>query len=288
MALAPIDETHALQIQAGTLGRKTGHLFEDTITSQINDFQCLIRIAARQNGHVFTGDPASLLLNYIGKAEILKPSHLWSRFPQVLSQHRKLEKLAFCKWRLALKMQKRHSNYALHSNDGRTITVGFLRSSATTPPQQMLNCTLLQQGGFQLLLSNEIPVSENAILALRQFCGDMGFRPCDNPTIRNRLTDPRRYFWEEINEDGRVEWESILLTRQDDISRLLFQKAYIDDPFTPEYILHKTKASPSWNQTEVAIHTIDEIVSLSRRHQGFTKKSYSVRKGSYKDPAGVI
>ena len=36
MALEPVDERHALQIQAGTLGRKAGHSFEDTITARIN------------------------------------------------------------------------------------------------------------------------------------------------------------------------------------------------------------------------------------------------------------
>jgi hypothetical protein len=64
MALTPIDETHARQIQAGTLGRRAGHIFEDTITSQINEFQYPFEIATQGNGHVFTGDPASLLLNY--------------------------------------------------------------------------------------------------------------------------------------------------------------------------------------------------------------------------------
>ena len=61
----------------------------------------------------------------------------------------------------------------------------------------------------------------------------------------------------------------------------------MEDPFIPEYILHKTKASPSWNQTEVAIYTIDEIVSLSRKYQVFSKRSYSVNKGRHKDPKGV-
>ena len=36
MALDPVDEAHALQIQAGILGRKAGHGFEDTLTTKIN------------------------------------------------------------------------------------------------------------------------------------------------------------------------------------------------------------------------------------------------------------
>ena len=139
-----------------------------------------------------------------------------------------------------------------------------------------------------LLQANGINVSDVAITALRQFCGDHGFCPSDNPSVvRHRLTDPRRYFWEEINTQGRGEWERILSDKQDDISRLLFQKAYMNDPFVPEYVLHKTKKAVSWNKTEVAIYSVNELVELSRRYQGFTTKSYSVKKGSYKDPAGV-
>ncbi|MDE3042873.1 MAG: hypothetical protein KGJ82_20200, partial [Nitrospirota bacterium] len=113
-------------------------------------------------------------------------------------------------------------------------------------------------------------------------------RPSDSPSVaRHRLTDPRRYFWEEINARGRGEWERILSEKQDDISRLLFQKAYMNDPFVPEYVLHKTKKAALWNKTEVAIYSVNELVELSRRYQGFTTKPYSVKKGSYKDPAGV-
>ena len=36
MALNPIDELHAAQIQAGILGRKAGHAFEDAIAAEIN------------------------------------------------------------------------------------------------------------------------------------------------------------------------------------------------------------------------------------------------------------
>lgn len=78
-----------------------------------------------------------------------------------------------------------------------------------------------------------------------------------------------------------------LLKLADAISRLLLQKAYIDDPFVPEYLIHKTKKAPSWSATEVAIYSIDELVALSRSYQGFTTKPYTIRKGSYKDPPGV-
>lgn len=74
---------------------------------------------------------------------------------------------------------------------------------------------------------------------------------------------------------------------QDDITRLLLQKAYIEDPFVPEYLVHKTKKSADWIDTEVAVYSIEELIALSRRYQGFATRPYSVRKGNHKDPAGV-
>ena len=125
--------------------------------------------------------------------------------------------------------------------------------------------------------------------ALRHFCGDVGFRPLDNPAgSAGRKVDPRRYFWEEIAPKRRKEWERILAKHQDHISRLLFQKAYIDDPFVPEYLIHKTKRSDAWATTEVAMYSIEELIALSRSYQGFATRAYAVRKGSHKDPPGVV
>ena len=139
----------------------------------------------------------------------------------------------------------------------------------------------------RLLQENGILVSDVATIALRQFCGDSGYRPSDAGSAGDRLTDPRRYFWEEIDATGRCEWEAIFTTYQDQISRLLLQKAYLNDPFIPDYLLHKTKCSSAWNSTEIAIYSIDELVALSAAYRKFALRSYSVRKGSYKDPAGV-
>jgi hypothetical protein len=61
----------------------------------------------------------------------------------------------------------------------------------------------------------------------------------------------------------------------------------LNDPFVPEYVLHKTKKAPSWDKTEIAIYAIDELIELSREYQGYCTRPYSVKKGSYKDPIGV-
>jgi hypothetical protein len=105
--------------------------------------------------------------------------------------------------------------------------------------------------------------------------------------LATRRVDPRRFFWEEINEGGRNELENLFSTQQDHISRLLFQKAYIDDPFVPDFLIHKTRKASSYLETEVALYSIDQLIELSRNYQGFAKRPYSVKKGSYKDPAGV-
>jgi len=78
MALNPENEQHALQIQAGTTGRKAGHEFEDTITKEINAVPYPLRVPTKIITHVNIGDPARLLLFYIsstyGYSEIVRAS----------------------------------------------------------------------------------------------------------------------------------------------------------------------------------------------------------------------
>ncbi|MFV0643502.1 MAG: hypothetical protein ACK5NN_03230, partial [Sphingomonadaceae bacterium] len=177
----------------------------------------------------------------------------------------------------------------LRGEDGREETVGISTKQCNnrTPTNAQLYFTTAC-GFSNLLRSNGIEVSDSAVLALRQFCGDVGFRPLDDANALNgREVDPRRYFWEEIDAQGRAEWEGLFTDRQDDITRLMLQKAYMNDPFVPTFLLHKTCAAPSWEQTEVAIYTIDELLQHSRDYGRFNTKAYSVRKGSHRDPAGV-
>lgn len=64
--LNPIDNSHAVQIQAGVNGRIQGHSFEDKITKEINNFIYPLSLDESKIGHVSNGNPALLLLNYIG------------------------------------------------------------------------------------------------------------------------------------------------------------------------------------------------------------------------------
>jgi hypothetical protein len=289
MALNPIDEAHAAQIQAGTAGRQAGHAFEDTIALEINGLDYPVRFERPPATHVSTGDPALQLLAYIsgdlGMTEISKAvalstgalatSELGRQWLDVNGVH-----VRRCKSDIVL---------TIYSDDGAARTVGISTKQCNNRKPTNAQLYFTTARGFAgLLMANGIQISQRAIDALRQFCGDPGFRPLDDAALANgRLTDPLRYFWEEIDRAGRQEWEAIFADRRDDITRLMLQKAYIDDPFVPTYLLHKTRAARAWVDTETAIYRIDELVALSSRYGSFSTRPYSVRKGSHRDPPGV-
>lgn len=288
MALQPVDAAHALQIQAGTIGRKAGHAFEDAIAEGINSHRYPFHVETLPAGHVFRDHPSLSLLRYVatqrGMTSIERASAI-STGALATSEAGKRwlsingASVSRCKSDLVLTLGEGHTTT--------TLGVSTKQCNNDKPTNAQLYFTTAR-GFVNLLRSNGIPVSEAALTSLRQFCGDAGFRPTDRPgACTNRSTDPRRFFWEEIDSQGRVEWERLFADHQDAISLLLFQKAYLDDPFVPEYLLHKTRRSDSLNQTEVAIYSISELVALSRAYQSFTTREYSVRKGSYKDPPGV-
>lgn len=289
MALTPINETHALQIQAGSLGRKAGHDFEDNIAKQINASSFPLQVNNVQSSHLLTGNPAKLLLDYIAcdqKISSIISANAISTGALATSEEGK-------KWLsingVSLSRCKSDLVVTLTDNNHRKVTVGISTKQCNTKNPTNAQLYFTTAIGFATLLQNNgINVSSVAIDALRQFCGDVGFRPLDNPTLSHRKIDPRRFFWEEIDPAGKAEWTKLFTTKQQDISYLLFQKAYMNDPFVPDYLLHKTRASAGWNETEVAIYTIGELVSLSGAYGGFSTENYSVRKGSYKDPAGIV
>ncbi len=289
MALKPIDESHALQIQAGTLGRKAGHKFEYAITRAINRFSYPFEVPVNIGGHVFKGNPAALLLGYVGNrlgiSNIESASAISTGALATSEEGKKWlsingANVSRCKSDLVV---------TLHAAKGLNRTIGISTKQCNTKNPTNAQVYFTTARGFAALLSNNgISVSESAIRALRQFCGDSGFRPSDSPSrlVRRRI-DPRRFFWEEIERTGRKEWERTFSARQDDVSRLLFQKAYLNDPLVPEFLIHKTKRAASWARTEVAIYGIEELISLSGKYQGFVTRPYSVKKGSQKDPSGV-
>jgi hypothetical protein len=289
MALKPIDDIHALQIQAGTLGRKAGHAFEDEIAARINSIAYPFTPSGLQSNHVFTGCPAILLLSYVvrhaGFSSITKATAISTG--ALATSEEGLDWLSVNG--VEVKRCKSDLVITLHDAEDNLTTYGVSTKQCNNPTPTNAQLYFTTARAFAaLLVNNGIRVSEAAVRALRQFCGDEGYRPEDDPpTMMLREVDPRRYFWEEIESNGREEWERIFSEMQDDVTRLLLQKAYMDDPFIPEFILHKTKKADDWNSTEVAIYSIDELIALSRQYGGFRIKPYRVNKGSYRDPEGV-
>lgn len=289
MALTPIDETHALQIQAGTVGRNAGHKFENALANAINTLRYPLTVSRPDGRHVFSGDAADLLLRYVacnlGINRIENASAIATGALATSEEGKSWlsvngVELSRCKSDIILTLQ-------LKGAPPRTVGVSTKQCSNSNPTNAQLYFTTAR-GFVSLLRSNGLTVTEAAVRSLRQFCGDCGFQPSDNPAVLvARESDPRRYFWEETDPQGINEWRDLISANQDSITRLLLQKAYLGDLFIPDFLLHKTRCSSSWSTTEVAIYGIEELVGLSRHYQGFATRSYSVRKGSYRDPAGV-
>ena len=289
MALTPIDEIHALQIQAGTTGRNAGHKFEDAIAAAINTIKFPLVIRRPEGRHVFSGDPAELLLQYV--ASTLGVTNLASASAIATGALATSEdgKSWLNVNGVAVSRCKSDIILTLRVKDAvpQTVGISIKQCSNATPTNAQLYFTTAR-GFANLLRNNGFTVTDAALRSLRQFCGDIGFQPSDNPEILiARESDPRRYFWEEADHPGIQEWQGLFSANQDAITRLLLQKAYLGDPFTPDFILHKTRRSASWLTTEVAIYGIEELIGLSSLYQGFATRSYSVRKGSYRDPEGV-
>lgn len=289
MALTPIDEIHALQIQAGTIGRNAGHKFEEAIAAAINTLRFPLTIRRPGGRQVFTGDPAELLLQYVASTlEITKLASASAIATGALATSEEGKSwlnvngvaVSRCKSDIILTLRQEKAG-------PQTVGVSIKQCSNARPTNAQLYFTTAR-GFANLLLNNGLTVTEAALSSLRQFCGDIGFQPSDSLAVLIvRESDPRRFFWEEADQHGIQEWQELFSANQDEITRLLLQKAYLGDPFTPEFLLHKTRRSTSWLTTEVAIYGIEELISLSRIYQGFATRSYSVRKGRYRDPEGV-
>lgn len=286
MALNPKDSQHALQILAGTEGRRKGHKYELSLAKEINEYRSIV---SREETpfNVFRGNIVKNLINKVlhivnwesyekieaialGALATAEEGKKWMEIHGI--------KVKACKSDILISIYKK--------GEVKTVGVSVKQCDNKTPTNAQLYFTTAK-AFIELLIRNGINVSNEGLIAMKQFCGDIGFRPMDDESINNRIIDPRRFFWEEINNIGRNELELIFSEKQSEITKLLLQKAYLNDPFVPEILLHKTKKKEEGLEQEFALYTIDELIKLSREHSGFNKKKYRVRKGSYKDPEGV-
>lgn len=178
MALTPTDEQHALQIQAGTLGRKTGHEFEDNLTAKLNSLPMPHQVTVVYNPteHLFIGEPEQSVLNYIcSRKNITNLEKIIALSTGALATSE-----AGKKWLdiNGVKVSKCKSDViiTLKPVGEKEITVGISTKQCNnkTPTNAQLYFTTAR-GFCNLLRKNAINISKDGESALRQFCGDEGF-----------------------------------------------------------------------------------------------------------------
>jgi len=287
MALIPENERHRMQIAAGKLGRDRGHQFEKDLAAAIaaTDWE-----GSDFNGHVnqhrVIGHPALEIVKYVATDLGLKTvDHVDAWWLGGLATSG-LGDILHSPEGDMISRSKTDVLLSIHSNGKEYVKgISVKTCGKKTPTNDQLYFTTAVAFS-ELLRRNGIEWSEAAEMALRMFCGDKGFRPCDMNDVSDRLADPERWFFEELPNDGRQDIEKTLSNKQGDVSRVLLQLAYSDDPHPPEYVLHLTVKPESIDSADLALFSVDELIQFSNRHAGFFTKGYVIRKGRFKhDPA---
>ena len=242
MALEPENARHAAQIEAGTTGRKRGHSFESVVAEGINRVVMPLSRQPLPAGCLSKGEPGRALLNFVlndlGLARVKSARAISAGALATAEEGAKVlvvngVSVRRCKSDVILTLDA----------GGQAITKGISVKQCNNKKPTNAQIYFSTATAFcQLLRNNGIQVSDQAVKAMRMFCGDVGFCPLDNPNILgSRSCNPKRWFWEELPTAARKELEDVFSKQQDSITRLLLQKAYSDDPFTPEYLVHQTR-----------------------------------------------
>jgi hypothetical protein len=285
--LNPEDERHAAQIAAGVTGRKRGHDFEKTLAVRMNLLQHPFSPLEISN-HLFVGSPEVWLLSYICQRSNLEPPFDVKAFSTGGHATGEGGDAVWLEGGGLLRRAKSDLLLQITKADLKVLYgVSVKTCSKSNPTNAQLYCSTAD-AFCNLLISIGIEVSHAARIALKMFCGDIGFRPMDLPvSSTTKRANPERWFWEELPGDAQIEWASLLTAHQREITHMLLSKGYKDDPFPSSFVLHQTRKFESWEKAEVAIFTVDELVEFSCSAGGFSTKPYSVRKGRFKD-ASVI
>lgn len=287
MALIPENEAHGLQIEAGTIGRKKGHAFEKQLTDMINNFDLRL-LPKHKLSHLEVGNPAALLLGYVQQHLGLAITGVRAWWIGGLATARDGDALLDNAGKPISKCKSDVWLEVATAEGARRIGVSVKTCNKKTPTNAQMYFTTAR-AFCQLLISNDIHCSDDAVAALSMFCGDVGYRPMDimdEAELQKRVSDPNRYYWEGLPQLAQEEWQQIFSEYQDKITLLLFQKAYKDDPFPPSLLLHQTRKYDSIEDCSLALFTMDEVVMQSGRYSGFILSPYVIRKGTYKgDPA---
>lgn len=288
MALKPKDAQHALQILAGTTGRIRGHEFEFELANLINNNPQKTDSSGEITG-VFICSPEIALIKKCLNILNFSTYDRIEAIPLGALATSETGKGWLAVNDIEVKASKSDILLNIYKDDElKTIGVSVKQCLAAKPtnPQLFLSTA---RAFCQLLRRNGIDISEVAEIAIKQFCGVDGYRPLDNAEVmKTRKSNPVRYYWEEINPKGLQEWESIFSDKQGEITKLLLQKAYLADPFSPEVIIQKTKIIIGGPQ-EYAIYSIEELIKKSLEYAPFFKtlKTEVSKSKSYDVPEDV-
>lgn len=288
MALIARDEQHQQQINAGISGRKRGHKFEETLTNCINSLK-ITRIGPATtstiNKHIFQGNPAIQLLQYIADRENFTITHVKAYWLGGLATSGKGDMLLDQNGNPITGSKSDVLLQIVCDSGVKIIGVSVKTCNKSTPTNDQMYFSTAR-AFCKLLEDNGIGVSQEAKIGMSQFCGDDGFRPVDllpPDVVATRRSDPNRFYWEELSAKAKTDWKKIFEKYQDKITMLLFQKAYKNDPYPPTYLLHQTVKYDDFTNCKTAIFTMDEIVLLSKQFQGYVLSPYKIRKGTYKN-----
>ena len=286
MAQITKDPTLLHQIKAGAKGRKRGHSYENELASKINAAPMPFSKSKSMGKVLHVGSPVVILIDkvleylnwdYCNKIEAYATGKLATSETGAKEILIEGQSITSAKSDVILVLYK--------EDEKKVVGVSVKQCNNKTPTNAQVFFSTAT-AFYNLVTNNGMALSEKALKAMRQFCGDTGFRPSDDFDCSSRIPTPERYFWEEIDAEGKAEWESLFKNHQDDVTRLLLQKAYLNDPFPPEIILHKTKKATSFENQEIAVFTMDQFIELSRKYSPFTYSYYRVKKGRYKEPEG--
>lgn len=289
MALKPKSEGHLFQIKAGTEGRLQGHKFEEIVTEELNDIDFMLGDTFIEcvNPNVYHGNPADALVSHISKdkgKQINRLNAYWlgglataGVGADILNENG--EKITGSKSDILIDVEY---------DDGTNEKIGISAKACSNNAQMALTTVSVFCG---MLRENGIDVSEDAEVGLKMFCGEVGYRPIDGYTPQDmsnvpsdRKARPDRWFWEELSNQVKQEWEKIFTENQLKITIMLLQcaKNYKTDSYKPTYILHECEKHRDIDDCKVAVMSVEEFAIYSQLFDSFGIKEKRISKGSYK------
>lgn len=289
MALEPKDEGHLFQIEAGTEGRLKGHKFEEVVTEELNrmDFVFGNTFVESIKPNVYQGNPANALISYISQDKGKHVNRLKAYWLGGLAtagtgdniMNENGEQITGSKSDILVDVVY---------DDGTDERIGVSAKACSNNAQMALTTVSVFCG---MLRENGINVSEDAEIGMKMFCGEIGYRPEDGYMSKDmsnvpsdRKARPDRWFWEELSDSVKKEWEQVFTENQLKITMLLLQcaRTYKTDSYKPTYILHECEKHTDIDDCKVAVMSVEEFAMYSQLFDTFGIKEKRISKGSYK------